>query len=97
VDEKETARRYYVSGAVQGVGYRYFVLRVARELGLVGYARNLGDGRVEVYAVGTGASLASLRIELRRGPGAAEVSGVVEEDAEIEARFAKSFTIEYDA
>jgi len=57
----------------------------------------LSDGRVEVYAVGTDASLASLRAELSRGPRSAEVSGVIEEDAEIETRFAAGFTIEYDA
>ena len=67
VDEKQIAKRYYVSGMVQGVGYRYFVLRAARGLGLAGYTRNLSDGRVEVYAVGTDASLASLRAELRGG------------------------------
>jgi len=97
VDEKKIARRYYISGTVQGVGFRYFALRAARGLGLPGYTRNLGDGRVEVYAVGTQASLASLRAELQRGPRSAEVSGVVEEVADIEERFAKGFTIEYDA
>lgn len=97
VDEKHIAKRYYVSGMVQGVGFRYFVLRAARELGLAGYTRNLGDGRVEVYAIGTDAVLASLRAELRRGPRSAAVSDVVEEESEIEERFATGFTIEYDA
>ncbi len=97
MDEKQIAKRYYVSGMVQGVGFRYFVLRAARGLGLAGYTRNLSDGRVEVYAIGPDASLASLRAELRRGPRSAEVSDVVEEEAEIEERFAQGFTIEYDA
>ena len=97
MDEKQIAKRYYVSGMVQGVGFRYFALRTARGLGLAGYTRNLSDGRVEVYAVGTHASLTSLRAELQRGPRSAEVSGVVEEVADIEERFEKGFTIEYDA
>ena len=97
MDEKKTARRYYVSGMVQGVGFRYFALRAARGLGVVGYARNLSDGRVEVYAVGPDASHAMLRAELRRGPSAAEVSIVIEEEAEIEAEYAERFEIEYDA
>jgi acylphosphatase len=97
VDEKKTARRYYVSGMVQGVGFRYFALRAARGLGVAGYARNLSDGRVEVYAVGPDASHTALRAELRRGPSAAEVSIVIEEEAEIEAQYAEGFEIEYDA
>ena len=97
VDEKQIAKRYYVSGMVQGVGFRYFVLRAARSMGLAGYTRNLSDGRVEVYAVGPDAAHASLHTELRRGPRSAEVSGVAEEEVGIETQFAQGFTIEYDA
>jgi len=46
------ARRWFIGGRVQGVGYRYFAQRAASGLGLRGYARNLDDGRVEVYAIG---------------------------------------------
>ena len=42
------ARRWYVTGRVQGVGFRYFAQRRALEIGLQGWARNLDDGRVEV-------------------------------------------------
>ena len=51
------ARRYFVRGHVQGVGFRYFVERIAADLKLAGYTRNLDDGRVEVYAVGSPAKL----------------------------------------
>jgi acylphosphatase len=81
---------------VQGVGYRYFAQRAASRLGLGGYTKNLRDGRVEVYAIGTDAALAKLREELERGPDAATVSGVVESDAPPEAKYEKSFSIEYD-
>lgn len=95
--ETEGARRYFVSGMVQGVGFRYFALRVAQRLGVSGYAKNLSDGRVEVYAIGTATILAALRAELERGPRSAAVSSVVEEDASIDREFAAEFSIERDA
>jgi acylphosphatase len=82
---------------VQGVGYRYFAQRTASRLGLSGYTKNLRDGRVEVYAIGPVAAIAKLRQELERGPDAATVSGVVENDAPLEAKYEKDFSIEYDA
>jgi len=97
VGEETKARRYYVSGIVQGVGFRYFAQRMATRLGISGFTRNLNDGRVEVYAIGTPDSLAGLRAALERGPQSASVSRVAEQDAEIDARFAHGFTIEYDA
>lgn len=91
------SRRYHVSGTVQGVGFRYFVERVARQLKLSGYVRNRSDGRVEVYAIGLVASLEELRRELERGPRGAFVSRVEEEEAPLESQFSHSFSIEYDA
>jgi acylphosphatase len=70
------AYRYLVTGRVQGVGYRYFVLREAERLGLAGFARNLPDGRVEVVAEGSDAVLIELEARLRRGPSFASVDGV---------------------
>jgi acylphosphatase len=78
-----TARRYYVHGRVQGVGYRYFVERVAGELGVTGYTRNLDDGRVEVYAVGTPEKLSDLAGSLRTGPRFSDVRGVEEMEAAV--------------
>jgi acylphosphatase len=96
VREERAARRYYVNGMVQGVGYRYFAKGAAKRLGVAGYARNLRDGRVEVYAIGFPESLDILRSELHRGPGSARVSGVTEEAAPLDSRFADQFSIEYD-
>jgi acylphosphatase len=89
------AARYFVSGTVQGVGYRFFARQTAFRLGLTGFAKNLHDGRVEVYAIGSVRSLAVFRSELHRGPVGAAVSGVTQEDAEIDPRFAKGFSIEH--
>jgi acylphosphatase len=52
--------KFLVSGMVQGVGYRWFVARHARSLGLSGYARNLPDGRVEVVVQGPEGALPDL-------------------------------------
>ncbi len=87
------ARRFYIQGRVQGVGFRYFVERVAAELGVQGYTRNLDDGRVEVYATGSEQQLSELSGYLRQGPRMAEVRGVEEmEAAVLEYR---GFHIEY--
>ena len=94
--ERKNAKRYYVSGTVQGVGYRYFAERAAVQCGVTGYVRNLRDGRVEVYAIGAADSLASLRERLERGPIGASVEKVSEEDAPIDLQFQQGFSIEYD-
>ena len=65
-----------VRGSVQGVGFRYFVVDRALSLGLRGYARNASDGSVEVLAQGPRPALESLLTLLRRGPAAADVTGV---------------------
>ena len=81
---KHEARRWYVRGHVQGVGYRYFAQKSAQSLGLSGYARNLDDGRVEVYAAGPPEKLAELTPLLHRGPRWADVRGVEEMEAAVE-------------
>jgi len=73
------AYRYVVRGRVQGVGYRYFVLRQADAVGVSGFARNLPDGAVEVLAEGTDAALADFEVRLREGPAFAEVASVERE------------------
>ncbi len=65
-----------VSGEVQGVNFRNFVRRLARDAGLTGYAENLSDGRVEVVAEGPKGELTALLHQLQRGPTYAEVSAV---------------------
>ncbi len=73
--------RFLVSGLVQGVGFRWFVARHARALGLTGFARNLPDGRVEVVACGPdGGALDLLEQRLRAGPAHASVERVEREE-----------------
>lgn len=74
------ARKYWVSGRVQGVGFRFFAQREAKSLGLRGWVRNLPDGRVEVYAMGDERSLKKFRKLLASGPASAHVIGVEEFD-----------------
>jgi acylphosphatase len=70
------AVRALVSGQVQQVAYRQSCRQVARSLGLVGWARNLADGRVEVFAQGDRASVDRLVDWLWGGPVLAHVVGV---------------------
>ncbi len=69
-------RRFTVRGIVQGVGYRYFVLKTAVRLGVAGRVANLEDGRVGVEAEADEAVLEEFLACLRRGPSAADVAGV---------------------
>lgn len=70
------ALRLRISGAVQGVGFRAFVLREARVLALTGWVRNRLDGTVEVLAAGGQAALETLAARCREGPRAARVRDV---------------------
>jgi acylphosphatase len=63
-----TTKRYIVHGIVQGVGYRYYVYRVAQELGLSGWVSNSPMGTVEVLAGGSVEQLEKLEAMLRKGP-----------------------------
>lgn len=94
---EQIARRYFVSGIVQGVGFRYFTQDEAERLHLTGFVRNLRDGRVEIYAIGSGEKLARLRTLLERGPRGAMVQNVAEQTAELDPRFAAEFSITYDS
>ncbi len=72
------ARKYLIRGEVQGVGYRFFAQRVAAGHQVVGYVRNLADGRVEVLAEGTRESVEGLKHDLAAGPDYGTVAGVEE-------------------
>ncbi len=61
---------------VQGVGFRWFVARHARSLGLTGSARNLPTGSVEVVVDGPDEAITALERLLRSGPASAQVARV---------------------
>jgi acylphosphatase len=86
------AYRMRISGRVQGVGFRAFAWREARSRALVGYARNLPDGSVEVYAEGELGALEQLRQRLSRGPTWARVDQVTVERLPAQCRH-KEFDI----
>ena len=67
------ARDYLILGRVQGVGFRYFAERAAREAGVTGWARNLADGSVEVHANGNRAQIERFESKLRVGPPRCEI------------------------
>jgi len=68
--------RCLVSGKVQGVFFRASTRFEAQQLSISGYAKNLADGRVEVLACGQRDDVAQLTEWLRKGPAAANVTGV---------------------
>ena len=79
------------------MGFRFFVQREAQKLEIGGYARNLVDGRVEVFATGSAAQLDEFKSALQRGPRFSSVSEVREEEAQPPARYEKRFVIEPNA
>lgn len=93
MSDSKQAKRYFISGRVQGVGYRYFARAAAEKLHVAGYVRNLVDGRVEVFATGTVAQLGELRKILERGPRFSKVSAVQEESASANPRYEVEFVI----
>lgn len=72
------ARKFIVSGIVQGVGYRFFTQRAAAKHQVVGYVRNLIDGRVEALAEGAAEAVEAFRNELVTGPRYSNVEGIEE-------------------
>ena len=70
------ARRFVISGRVQGVGYRYFAYDAAEREGVTGLVRNLVDRRVEVVAEGDEEAMFRFELALRMGPGHARVDEV---------------------
>ncbi len=83
----KTAKKYTVIGRVQGVGYRYFTVNVANRIGCYGYVKNLFNGNVEVYAIGSKEQLEKLKEALFKGPSFSRVENIVEEDQIVDSAF----------
>jgi len=78
------ARKYLLAGRVQGVGFRYFVFRVAQSFGVLGWVKNLKNGMVEIHAQGDTETLILFEAEIRSGPPFAIVENIQEDDIQIE-------------
>ena len=76
------AKRLRISGRVQGVGFRYWMVQTAEGLGVSGWVRNRGDGSVEALVHGDPAAVEELLRACRRGPAGAVVSLIREDVAE---------------
>lgn len=87
--DRATQRGYLISGRVQGVGFRHWTTRNARELGLRGTVRNRPDGRVELHVAGDADDVETLEGRLEEGPRAARVRDVesVESDRDLPDEF----------
>ena len=77
------AHHLRIEGRVQGVGYRAWMVREARRLGLSGWVRNRPDGSVEAVIAGPEPAVQALLTACRRGPIAARVDRIVEDFAEL--------------
>jgi acylphosphatase len=73
---ERVARHVFVSGRVQGVGFRWFVRRLALEVGVNGWVRNLSDGRVEAWIEGSEDAVATMLERLRGAKSPARVDDV---------------------
>jgi len=74
------ARRYLISGRVQGVGFRFFTEASAVREGLQGWVRNLPDGRVDITVEGEADAVERFERDIRHGPPSARVNDVDVED-----------------
>jgi acylphosphatase len=93
VSDAKQAKRYIVSGMVQGVGFRYYTQAAAEKLRVSGFVRNLPDGRVEVFAMGAPQQHAEFRAMLERGPRFSSISEVHEETVTPDPQYEGGFVI----
>ena len=87
------ARKFFISGLVQGVGFRFFTQRVAARHQVLGYVKNLEDGRVEVLTEGDEKAVEAFKHDLTAGPTYADVDEIEEIVLEPRGLFS-SFLIE---
>lgn len=88
-----TAVRLRVSGRVQGVGFRWFVMKRAAELQVAGWVRNLPDGGVEVVAKGSPGEIDALTAAVVAGPRLARVDNVEKSNIPLDAIAGNSFEV----
>ena len=72
------ARKFIISGLVQGVGFRFFTQRSAARHQVLGYVQNLPGGKVEVYAEGSEKAVTEMMHDLTAGPAYSKVEDIEE-------------------
>jgi len=92
--DNRVARRFFISGDVQGVGYRFFAQRAAARHQVVGFVKNLADGRVEALAEGPAQSVEAFKDELATGPRFSSVAHIEEINLDPSGSYS-SFRIEH--
>ncbi len=80
-------KQFFVFGRVQGVGFRFFTLQEAKQIGVTGYVKNREDGSVAVVAQGSEAQIQQLRLWLSKGPRTSQVERVIEQNYQTNERF----------
>ncbi len=80
MNKQSVCVRGFVSGKVQGVGFRYFVQRHANQYGVNGFARNLPDGQVEVLLSGSQEVIWEMKKLVLKGPLLSRVDNCVWQD-----------------
>ena len=88
------ARKFFIKGDVQGVGFRFFAQRAAARHQIVGYVKNLDDGRVEALAEGPARNVEAFKHELTTGPRFSSVDHIEEINLDPSGRYS-SFRIEH--
>jgi acylphosphatase len=89
------SRRWVLSGRVQGVGFRWFVLNNAQALGVGGWVANMSEGEVEVVGLASRETLDEVGALLAKGPPAARVTEITSQDIPHQSVDAKSFIIKH--
>lgn len=77
----------YVEGVVQGVGFRYFTQRIAKEIGIKGFVKNLPDGRVYIVAEGSKEQLDKFMSYVKKGPSTSIVREVTMKEMNKKEKF----------
>ncbi len=90
----KVARKFFIKGDVQGVGFRFFAQRAAARHQIVGYVKNLDDGRVEALAEGPARNVEAFKHELTTGPRFSSVDHIEEINLDPSGAYT-SFRIEH--
>lgn len=93
-DIDKTRKHVFISGRVQGVGFRAFTRRLAHQYGIKGWVRNLHDGKVEAVLSGKKKNVVEMLKKLQKGPSLSRVDNVEERNEQFENQFS-GFSIRY--